>query len=170
MKNARPNNECGECTACCVVMPVGSVEFSKSAGVPCKHLCQRGCGIYDQRPPVCREWHCLWRTDPWLGSKPDYRPDRLGVMFSVCDGRLTIWEVRPGTVMDQKVDYIKNRLLHNAKVGRGGVTRYPLNVLSEFSEPVADDYPQMQLPPATLTWKNMGNNDLVLVRRGKEEA
>jgi len=48
--------------------------------VPCQHLlgnsCQN-CGIYATRPPVCRDYACMWLAGH--GSEDD-RPDRCGVM------------------------------------------------------------------------------------------
>src|SRR5262249_13836317 len=70
--------------------------------------------------------------DGWLGSRPDYRPDRLGVMFSESGGALTIWEVTPGALADPRVDHIKNRLKNRYKAPGLGVRRYPLTVLDDL--------------------------------------
>jgi hypothetical protein len=167
MKNQEPNNECGGCTACCVVMPVLSKEFCKPVG-PCQHLVPGGCGIYADRPPVCREWHCGWRKDGWLGSRPEYRPDRLGVMFSEANGALTIWEVTPGALADPRVDHIKNRLKNRYKAPGLGVRRYPLKVLDDVV-PTTEMLFRCKngvLPPAeqNLCWKPLGGNEYVLVK------
>jgi hypothetical protein len=130
-----PNNECGGCTACCVIMPVLSEDFCKQAGKPCQHLVPGGCGgcgIYADRPPVCRDWLCTWRWDMWLGRHPDYRPDRLGVMFSHdADDNLTVWEVTPGALADPRVQYLINRLKRRYAMVCQGVRRYPLKVLDD---------------------------------------
>lgn len=65
--------KCGECTACCKILPV--VELSKPALTRCKHQRHgKGCAIYDQRPLSCRLWSCLWLTDPQTADLS--RPDR----------------------------------------------------------------------------------------------
>jgi hypothetical protein len=83
-------------------MPVLSEEFCKAPGKPCDHLVPGGCGIYADRPPACRVWHWVWREDGWLWSRPEYRPDRLGVMFSAAAGDLSIWEA---VLWDAEVNY-----------------------------------------------------------------
>jgi hypothetical protein len=50
--------------------------IQKQAGVPCRY-CERGCRIHDQRPPVCREFYCAWRTVEIFDES--WRPDRSGV-------------------------------------------------------------------------------------------
>ena len=30
---------------------------------PCIHLTKDGCGIYDKRPPICREFMCPYKSD-----------------------------------------------------------------------------------------------------------
>jgi hypothetical protein len=75
-----PDRTCGACTACCVELVVQSDEYNKPAGTPCAHLCRSGCGIYETRFPICRDWYCLWRHIPDLPD--DARPDRLGAIFT----------------------------------------------------------------------------------------
>lgn len=70
---------CGGCRVCCEALVVDTPEFSKPAGTLCRHACAGGCGIYEQRYPICRAWHCLWRH---VAALPDAaRPDRCGVMW-----------------------------------------------------------------------------------------
>jgi hypothetical protein len=59
---------CGECSLCCQLLYVPEVD--KPAGEWCRHCKpgQGGCGIYEQRPPVCRDWICQWLN----GNLPDY--------------------------------------------------------------------------------------------------
>ena len=79
--------ECGECRACCVVLGFDAdpneAPFSKPHGTPCQHLIQIGCGIYEERPPVCRRFQCGWIQAPNLPEA--LRPDRCGVMFCTND-------------------------------------------------------------------------------------
>lgn len=95
---------CGECRACCVVLGFeareGEAPFAKPHGEPCPHLVQIGCGIYPERPPVCRRFQCGWLQAPNL---PDaLRPDRCGVLFCANENLLGTgsavyaYEMRPG--------------------------------------------------------------------------
>ncbi len=137
-------NECGDCHACCVVLPVYDrpTGWAKAGAEPCEHLRpgESGCcGIYQRRPEVCRAWHCAWRKDPWLGSRPDYRPDRLGVMFSFSGAGLGLWEVRRGALQDGRVQYIKRKLLAMNKAEQERVTNYPVGAVT--CTPVNGRYP-----------------------------
>jgi hypothetical protein len=76
------DRECGGCTQCCTVLGIDSPGLRKDRCVPCHHLAAGGggCGIYDDRPAVCREYLCLWRV---LREVPEEaRPDRCGVLFT----------------------------------------------------------------------------------------
>ena len=87
---------CGGCTLCCTVLRVD--ELPKLGGVPCAKLVPNGCGIYAQRPGVCRGYRCMW-----LQGGPDEadRPDRLGAVIDVVVEagvqRLSIREAKAGT-------------------------------------------------------------------------
>lgn len=73
--------ECGSCTFCCgpvysiseqkvpftidrkthKAIPTDEpVSFSKSQGATCQFCEVDGCGIYEHRPQVCRDYTCLW--------------------------------------------------------------------------------------------------------------
>ena len=46
---------CSQCGACCVAPDIASL--GKAEGVPCPHLMpDNRCGIYEQRPLVCRQY------------------------------------------------------------------------------------------------------------------
>jgi hypothetical protein len=105
-EQAPPERSCGECRACCITLGFqqreGEAPFEKPHGVPCPHLIQIGCGIYNERPPVCRRFECGWLQAPNL---PDaLRPDRCGVLFCVNDRpdaegyAVYAYELRPGAV------------------------------------------------------------------------
>ncbi len=65
---------CGTCSLCCSVLRVD--ELSKRAGDDCRHQQgERGCGIYTDRPTICRAYQCLWRQG---GLEEDERPDETG--------------------------------------------------------------------------------------------
>jgi len=70
------NRQCGPCTVCCTQLKIP--QLRKEARVPCQHLTPRGCGIYAERPGVCREFLCGWRLFEEMGD--DWRPDLSGVM------------------------------------------------------------------------------------------
>jgi len=64
--------ECGTCTACCTTMIVP--ELNKAAHCDCP-FANQGCTMYDDRPPTCADWNCLWL----LGHFRDRdRPDKTG--------------------------------------------------------------------------------------------
>lgn len=76
-----PDRSCGACVACCVAPSIDAGSFYKPVGVACRHcLPAQGCGIYESRPAVCRDYHCVWRSMPALDES--WRPDRSGVMIA----------------------------------------------------------------------------------------
>jgi hypothetical protein len=70
--------ECGSCTLCCKVLAVPALE--KPGGTWCRH-CRpgRGCGIYEERPPECRTFRCLWLADPKFPE--EFKPERSKLVF-----------------------------------------------------------------------------------------
>jgi len=51
-------------------------ELGKRAGEDCPHQRgEKGCAVYETRPPICRNYHCLWRQG---GLEEDERPDATG--------------------------------------------------------------------------------------------
>lgn len=90
-----PGRECGECSVCCVVLNVDTEEFQKMPGVPCAHLCAKGCSIHATRFPVCRSFHCGWRYLGDLGE--DWRPDKSGILVDFQTEDLPLhYPKRPG--------------------------------------------------------------------------
>jgi hypothetical protein len=63
------DRQCGTCTACCTHMSV--TELDKGMDVRCRHVCSEGCGIYESRPHVCRQWSCAWLLGADCGERPD---------------------------------------------------------------------------------------------------
>ena len=50
-------------------------ELEKPSDRWCRHAAiGKGCGIYQDRPPVCREFLCQWMLDPGLGS--EWKPEK----------------------------------------------------------------------------------------------
>jgi hypothetical protein len=70
---------CGPCRACCIAPKIDTQELRKPAQMPCPHLVEKGCGIYERRPQVCRIFLCGWRLLPELDRS--WRPDLSGVML-----------------------------------------------------------------------------------------
>jgi hypothetical protein len=71
---------CGACTLCCKVFDVPAVE--SIAGQWCRHTkAGKGCGIHATRPDHCRNFHCLWMTESWLG--PEWKPDRAKMVLTL---------------------------------------------------------------------------------------
>ena len=73
-------NECGECTACCIVLPIKWLD--KPANMPCIH-CDAGCLIHDTKDYECSSFECSWLQS---GVDNDgLRPDRCGIVFEKVD-------------------------------------------------------------------------------------
>jgi Fe-S-cluster containining protein len=69
--------ECGNCTACCTVLPIKAI--NKPINTPCPNCLRGGCSIYDNKPQTCTEFECAY-----LQAKNvpvSLRPDRCGVIF-----------------------------------------------------------------------------------------
>jgi hypothetical protein len=84
---------CGSCTLCCKLL--GIRELEKPQGSWCPH-CRpgKGCRIYDERPPSCREFNCQWLMDETLPEA--FRPDRSKVVLYISlNGERLIAECDP---------------------------------------------------------------------------
>lgn len=97
---------CGPCYSCCVVFEIeglpGYNGASKPAGEACMHLINRRdggkwCGIYDERPPACQEFRCLWLQCFGVAAE---RPDRLGVIAWDNPDNASLDRSRPITTME----------------------------------------------------------------------
>jgi len=91
---------CGGCSACCTVLNIP--EVNSPAFQPCSHLCVQGCGIYDSRPGVCRDYYCEWA----LGNAPEWmKPDLCGVVPGHTNGNtaMHLREVWPGASRSSEV-------------------------------------------------------------------
>jgi hypothetical protein len=155
-----------------VEMPRGSLVDDKPSGTPCRHLCAAGCGIYEHRPDVCRNYLCAWRSHAWFGSRPDYRPDKLGVMVSCQDTKdgwaITLWEVREGALDDPRLPFILDKLRQGTQDMRG-FRRYPLNVVGGMGNDnmvlLPDGRRVVDIHKAGWYWARYGaENDLVARR------
>ena len=70
--------DCGTCTVCCTWPTINKPEIQKVSGATCRHCTATGCGVYETRYPICREYFCAWRTVDIFDE--DWRPDKSGVM------------------------------------------------------------------------------------------
>ena len=95
--DVEPERSCGECTLCCTVLRVDALR--KLGGVACTHLVSDtgGCGIYSDRPRICRSYRCLWLQG---GLDEGDRPDKLGAVLDLLTAagtaRLSVRELVPG--------------------------------------------------------------------------
>jgi hypothetical protein len=91
--------QCGECTACCMVLGVAQVPTPFYT--PCQHQSATCCQIYEKRPGACREFYCEWLVG---ALTEEDRPDRLGLVFVSTraeergkeDTVVAAYEVHPG--------------------------------------------------------------------------
>jgi hypothetical protein len=68
-----PGKACGTCMMCCKLPLIQ--ELDKPTDRWCRHaVIGKGCGIYTDRPPVCRSFHCQWIRDAQLG--PEWKPEK----------------------------------------------------------------------------------------------
>lgn len=128
-------SSCGSCTACCTVMAVEPI--AKGFYSSCKHLCELGCAIYNNKPSQCSVWECAWRSG-WIDGDERRRPDQLGVMFEfhIIGGSTFLWayEVWPDAFDEHKVRYLLQRLEKKELVVR---IRYGVKKL-EAPSPIID--------------------------------
>lgn len=67
---------CGTCSLCCKVLAIR--ELDKPSGVWCSHVVKgSGCGIYADRPSVCRDSDCLWLQRADGGIPEEFKPERV---------------------------------------------------------------------------------------------
>jgi len=104
---------CQPCTACCEGWLSAQInEFKVSAGNPCPHSKNQGCGIYAERPKVpCRTFICSWRIEQ--SSLPDWmRPDQCGAIVLLSfpwEGELVISAVPVGAEIPAKtLDWLQS--------------------------------------------------------------
>lgn len=68
---------------CCKLFHIPA--FDKPAGKWCRHWAAgSGCAIHPDRPDQCREFFCLWMTDPTVADV--WKPDRSRIVLSIFPG------------------------------------------------------------------------------------
>lgn len=81
--DARTTRRCAECKLCCTALEVKDLDPPKAMGEPCKHLCEKGCGIYENRPDTCAIFYCSWRASELLklGIPENLKPNQCGFVL-----------------------------------------------------------------------------------------
>jgi len=70
---------CDNCDICCNILEVR--ELKKESFCNCVHRANHGgCGIYETRPSICRDWSCAYILNLIPGGE-EIRPNNLGLMF-----------------------------------------------------------------------------------------
>jgi hypothetical protein len=89
-----PGRSCGSCSLCCKVVRIP--EVGNTAGTWCRHARPgKGCGIYDQRPFLCRSAYCEWMVTPGFG--PEWKPEVAKfVIYQSQGGKRISIHVDPG--------------------------------------------------------------------------
>ena len=73
---------CGDCTLCCKLM--GVPELKKPSARWCASCDQgKGCTVYEERPPSCRNFQCFWLMDE--NFPEEFRPDRIHALAAFND-------------------------------------------------------------------------------------
>lgn len=81
--------ECGKCTLCCKVLGISAL--GKPSGSWCPHCAVgRGCKIYEDRPPECRNFHCGYLA--WHMTGPHWFPAscKMVVVWEEDAARITV--------------------------------------------------------------------------------
>lgn len=93
---------CGDCQACCTILPVPPV--GKKANARCPHQrFGKGCTIYDRRPIPCKVWSCRWLVDDDAADLR--RPDRCGYVVDIMPDFVTIEDHETGR--SRKVEVVQ---------------------------------------------------------------
>lgn len=91
---------CDGCRACCILPEI--VVVDSPAYVACSHLTDKGCGIYTQRPAICRNFYCEWAR----GFAPEWmKPDQCGILpgHTADHAAMQLWEVWPHAAAEARV-------------------------------------------------------------------
>lgn len=109
-----PNRNCDECSVCCISVRIDEDTLKKTEDIPCPNLDQnQGCGIYENRPEVCKFWYCGWKIMANLSNS--WRPDRIGILIRIDpEGKgliLQIIDNNPNILLDEEpANFIANSI------------------------------------------------------------
>jgi len=101
---------CGECSLCCKLMGVSSI--NKPVNRWCRHCTKPGCGIYHDRPRDCQDYACIWLQSHEGEGLSHIEPMALELKPSVCGGILDVTKDGESLLvhMNVGVDYRKGEL------------------------------------------------------------
>jgi len=133
---------CGLCRGCCcfLTIPAGeepeenrkiktwisSGEEEKQAGVPCPQMepnkMKFGCSIHSNpdKPSVCSTYLCGYALG-FLGPVLSHRPDNLGIIVDVYEGRIRITEIDKGALERKATKRVMADLEMKAKTDTSGL-------------------------------------------------
>lgn len=79
MKKPKGKRSCLDCHACCISLPI--ISLNKKEDDPCPYLeIGKGCLKYGEHPEVCRSFECLWLKGHPLVEE-FWRPDLCGFIL-----------------------------------------------------------------------------------------
>ncbi|MBA4012602.1 MAG: zinc/iron-chelating domain-containing protein [Phenylobacterium sp.] len=109
---------CGECGMCCKLLAIQALD--KPAGAWCGHFKRAaGCGVYEDRPPACRGFICLWLDSEKLDEA--WRPDRAKfLMYTEKNGRRLNVIVDPSQPTARKREPYYRRLKAMSELAKEG--------------------------------------------------
>src|SRR5215217_1253812 len=127
-----PADGCGTCTACCICP--GVPELGKPFYAVCVNVCDKGCGIYNDRPQRCADYRCAWHLG-WLGPRVDRRPDNCGVILQyeqdADDGNrwyIAMYELVAGAATSDRGRYLLDILLKSKQTRSLAMTHPPVRI------------------------------------------
>jgi hypothetical protein len=149
-------NRCGDCDICCDI--IGASELGKPYYARCAHM-NKGCTIYETRPKTCRVFRCAWHMG-FFGDKPDYRPDRLGLILHLTGTSVEAYETRPGALAEnqQRLPHLvarikSHRTLQDVQWDAVSTVYYPYGADISINYPVGPAFAPYQSPAGEIPVK-----------------
>ena len=113
----KSRRECGSCSLCCKLMDVPEVK-PRHDWCPHARPGQGGCAIYQHRPELCREFHCMWLIDEKL---PDYwYPAKSKIVISAAVDGAVSFIVDPAYPLRWREEPYFSDIKRIAQIGIGG--------------------------------------------------
>ena len=147
---------CEDCDICCDI--VGASELGKPYYARCAHM-HKGCTIYETRPHSCRVFRCAWHMG-FFGDKPDWRPDKLGVILHFTGTSVEVFETRPGALADnqQRLPHLvaritSHRVLKDVQWDQVSTVYYPYGSDISINYPVGAAFAPYQSPEGEIPVK-----------------
>ncbi len=122
-----PTRSCSDidCSLCCKLPSVTFDDgYVKQSNEWCEHCTKPGCGIYETRDSICRDFHCMWRYDCWPESL-DPKSTGCVVLFEQIIGK----DARG----DQSFPAVR---VHEARPGASQALEHPLHQLWDMDHVV----------------------------------